>query len=144
MPETTPSEQTGASVTASSGDDVIEIDLPLDLRHASTVRLVASSLAADGGFTVDEIEDVRLGVNEAVSILADVDGATGARLHVRFELSGSTLTARVSRQGVDAEVTLDDVDELAVRILRAVVDDFRVDDNALVVVKHAAAASDDD
>ena len=57
-------------------------------RHASTVRVVAASLGADAGLTVDEIEDLRLGVNEAVSVLADVDAPTGARLRVRFEIQG--------------------------------------------------------
>ena len=66
--------------------------LPLHHRHASTVRVVAASLAADIGFSVDEIEDLRLGVDEAVSVMADADGEPGARLHLRFVLSGSTIT----------------------------------------------------
>lgn len=124
--------------------DVVELDLPLDLRHASTVRLVAASLAADVGFTVDEIDDLRLGVNEAVSVLADVDAAGGARLHLRFVASGRSMTVTVRRTGVAEVLTLHDVDELAVRILQAVVDEFRVDDaGSFVVVKHAVAADVD-
>ena len=42
--------------------------------------VVAASLGADAGLTVDEIEDLRLGVNEAVSVLADVDATAGVRL----------------------------------------------------------------
>ena len=125
--------------------DVVELDLPLNHRHASTVRVVAASLGADAGFTIDEIEDVRLGVNEAVSILADVDSDADARLLVRFEVSRGGMTVTSRRTGIDAAVSIDDVDELAVRILRAVVDEFRVgDDGELVVVKHATAADGDD
>jgi anti-sigma regulatory factor (Ser/Thr protein kinase) len=123
--------------------ELIELELPLHHRHASTVRVVAASLGADAGFTVDEIEDLRLGVNEAVSVLADVDDADGARLRLRFAVSGQTMTVTATRTGVDRVVKIDDVDELAVRILRAVVDDFRVDDGGFVVVKRAVASDGD-
>jgi anti-sigma regulatory factor (Ser/Thr protein kinase) len=123
--------------------ELIELELPLHHRHASTVRVVAASLGADAGFTVDEIEDLRLGVNEAVSVLADVDDADGARLRLRFAVSGQTMTVTATRTGVDRVVKIDDVDELAVRILRAVVDDFRVDVGGFVVVKRAVASDGD-
>lgn len=125
-------------------DDVVELELPLHHRHASTVRVVAASLAADIGFSVDEIEDLRLGVDEAVSVMADADGEAGARLHLRFVLSGPTITVAVTRSGVATAITRADVDELATRILRAVVDGFDVsDDGAFVVSKRAAIAHAD-
>jgi serine/threonine-protein kinase RsbW len=134
-------------VNDQSGDQspvVVELDLPLGHRHASTVRVVAASLGADAGLTVDEIEDLRLGVNEAVSVLADVDADDGARLGVRFEIVGSGMTVIARRSGVERTLSIDDIDTLAVRILRAVVDDFRVDDDgAFVVVKNALARDGD-
>ncbi len=124
--------------------EVVELDLPLQHRHASTVRVVAASIGADAGLTVDEIEDLRLGVNEAVSVLADVDAADTARLRVRFEILGHGMTVIARRSGVDQALSMDDIDELAVRILRAVVDEFRVDgDGAFVVVKNALARDGD-
>ena len=135
-----------AATESGGGDrspDVVELDLPLQHRHASTVRVVAASLGADAGLTVDEIEDLRLGVNEAVSVLADVD-AVDARLRVRFEINGQAMTVTARRTGVDQALSIDDIDELAVRILRAVVDEFRVDDDgAFVVVKNALARDGD-
>lgn len=124
--------------------DLVELDVPLQLRHASTIRVVAASLGADAGLTVDEIEDLRLGVNEAVSMLADVDAVDGARLRVRFEIRGQAMTVTARRTGVDRTLSIDDIDELAVRILRAVVDEFRVDgEGAFVVVKNASAGDDE-
>jgi serine/threonine-protein kinase RsbW len=124
--------------------EVVELDLPLAHRHASTVRVVAASLGADAGLTIDEIEDLRLGVNEAVSVLADVDVNSGARLRVRFEILGHGMTVTARRSGVEQALSLDDIDELAARILRAVVDEFRVDDDgAFVVVKNALARDGD-
>ena len=53
-----------------------------------------------------------------------------------------TVTAR--RSGVAQALSFDDIDALAVRILRAVVDEFRVDDDgAFVVVKNALARDGD-
>ena len=124
--------------------EVVELDLPLAHRHASTVRVVAASLGADAGFTVDEIEDLRLGVNEAVSVLADVDATDGARLRVRFEILGGGMTVTARRSGIAQALSIDDIDALAVRILSAVVDEFRVDDDgAFVVVKNALARNGD-
>lgn len=124
--------------------EVVELDLPLAHRHASTVRVVAASLGADAGLTVDEIEDLRLGVNEAVSVLADVDATRGARLRVRFEVLDHGMTVTARRSGVEQALSFDDIDALAVRILRAVVDEFRVDDDgAFVVVKNALARDGD-
>ena len=131
------------SIAGSDAQTTIELDLPLHHRHASTARVVAASLAADLGFTVDEIEDLRLGVNEAVSILADVDATDGSRLRLRFEVSPRSMTVTATRSGIEQQISIDDVDDLAVRILRAVVDDFRVDDGTVVVTKHAVAADVD-
>ena len=133
-----------ASGAGEGSPEVVELDLPLGHRHASTVRVVAASLGADAGLTVDEIEDLRLGVNEAVSVLADVDAVDGARLRVRFEIQGPAMVVTARRTGIDQRLSIDDIDELAVRILRAVVDEFRVDgDGAFVVVKNALARDGD-
>ena len=70
----------------SSAGEVITLSLPLSARHASTVRVVAASLAADCGFNIDEIDDLRLGINEAVSIMTDIDAPPQARLLVEFEV----------------------------------------------------------
>jgi serine/threonine-protein kinase RsbW len=137
--------ETGANERSSDrSPEIVELDLPLAHRHASTVRVVAASLGADAGLTIDEIEDLRLGVNEAVSVLADVDGRDGARLRVRFEIAGHGMTVTAQRTGVEQARSIDDIDGLAVRILRAVVDEFRVDDDgAFVVVKNALARDGD-
>lgn len=141
-----PDDQADDQARARAGDvihDVVDLDLPMEHRHASTARVVAASLAADAGFTVDEIDDLRLGVDEAVAVLADVDTDAGARLHLRFEIAGSTLTVTATRRGIDRPVTTDDLDILAVRILQAVVDEFRVEsDGAFVVVKRAGTDGD--
>ena len=63
---------------------------------------------------------------------------------VRFDILGSGMTVTARRSGVEQALSIDDLDALAVRILRAVVDEFRVDDDgAFIVVKNALARDGD-
>lgn len=122
----------------------IAVDLPLHPRHASTARVVAASVAADAGFTIDEIEDLRLGVNEAVSVLADVEPTEAARLSIEFERGDGVITVVARRSGVEAPLPPDAPDRLARRILGAVVDEFRIDESgAFTVVKRAGSDGHD-
>ena len=113
--------------------DNVHIDLPLSAKYASTVRAVSASIAAEVGFTVQDIDDLRLGVNEAVSVLTDVDpddvDAAATRLHVRFEPGDDRLVVSAWRVGVaDGDL---EIDVLASRILTAVVDEFSIDDEGV-------------
>jgi len=122
----------------------IAVDLPLHIRHASTVRVVAASVAADAGFTIDEIEDLRLGVNEAFSVLADVEPDDAARLTVEFERDDGSVRVVARRSGIDAPLPPDAPDGLARRILGAVVDEYRVDpDGVFTVVKRSSGEGHD-
>lgn len=117
----------------------VDLEIPLHTRHASTVRAVAAAVCADLGFSVDAIDDLRLGVNEAVSVLSDVDDVTGARLRVTFEPGDRMVTVRCTRLGVDEVLDEDDIDVLARRILDAVVDEYTIDGGTFTVVKRLAA-----
>ena len=123
-----------------SSAEVVELDLPLSTRHASTARVVAASLAADAGFTVDEIDDLRLGLNEAVSVVADAGGDAGGRLQLRFEVSGTRISIEATRSGGAAVALTDGPDELARRILAAVVDEFSYDGERFVITKSSVGA----
>ena len=56
--------------TTADGDH-FEVIVPLRTRYASTVRMIAASLGAEAGFTVDEIDDLRLALDEVFSLLAE-------------------------------------------------------------------------
>jgi uncharacterized protein YabE (DUF348 family) len=119
----------------------VDLEIPLHTRYASTVRAVAAAVCADLGFSVDAIDDLRLGVNEAVSLLSDVDADTNARLRVTFEPGDEQVTVRCTRTGVDEVLDEGDIDILARRILDAVVDEYNVDGGTFTVVKRLAAAT---
>ena len=130
------------SPTATDAEHVVMLSLPLHVRHASTARVLAASLAADAGFSVDEIDDLRLGVNEVVSVLADdpsTDPAT--RLAIEFTLSNGRVAATISRTDGDGTVELD---ELARRILDAVVDHYDYARGTFRISKTVAPRDDAD
>ena len=54
-----------------SPDQVVALGFPPSSRFLSAARLVATSLGADAGLTVDDLDDLRLGVNELVTTLRD-------------------------------------------------------------------------
>ena len=125
----------------SIADELIALDLPLSARHASTVRVVAASLAADCGFNIDEIDDLRLGINEAVSIMTDVDAPAEARLFVEFEVRRPTIAVTVRRSEVDGLADAEPIDELARRILGVVVDSFAISNGSFLLRKSATQAT---
>jgi serine/threonine-protein kinase RsbW len=118
--------------------DHAELDLPLSAQYALTVRTVAASIASTLGMSVDDIDDLRLGVNEAVSVLTDVDeGQTDARLHVRFDIGPDAIRVTADRRGV-ADDAGAEIDVLARRILGAVVDEYSLDDGVFLLVKRVS------
>ena len=120
---------------------VINLSIPLDVRHASTVRLMASSVAADAGLSVDDIDDFRLGINEVVSVLADEPAGTDGRLLLEFTVAPGTVSVTVSRtDGAGAT----ELDELARRILDAVVDHHEYERGSFRLVKTASDRDPDD
>jgi len=117
----------------------VDLEIPLHTRYASTVRAVAAAVCAELGFSVDAIDDLRLGVDEAVSVLSDVDADPDARLMVTFEPGERAVTVRCTRLGVDEALDEGDIDVLARRILDAVVDEYTVEGGTFTVVKRVAA-----
>ena len=114
------------------------MSVPLRSEYAATVRMVAASLGADAGFSVDELDDVRLALSEVFSALADGDRRVGNRAHVTFAVSEATIRIEVSTRDGDVNVELDD---LALGILRSVTDEFEVTSDAVKLVKRATEAA---
>jgi anti-sigma regulatory factor (Ser/Thr protein kinase) len=113
-------------------DEQIDVVLPLRTRYAATLRVIAAALGADAGFSVDEIDDLRLGLNEVFALLADGDGS--GRVRTTFRLEPGQVTARLAPEDGPVDVRPDD---LALTILRSVVDEFSFDTDGVVLVKRA-------
>jgi hypothetical protein len=127
------------------GADRSTVRLQVPLRHefASTLRVVVASIGADIGFTVDDIDDLRLAVSEVFSSFdsgadqtAVVDMAAEAT--TGLDADGSNRTAVEVRIGMStggAQSGSIDLDELAMTIIRAAVDEFRIDAGVVTLVK---------
>ena len=93
--------------------------VPSSLRLA---RLTASSLAADLDWSLDDIEDLRIAVDELTA--AVIDGAQGATLELEFAQDGEALLVA----GACACPTpLGELDPLALELLDLTTDRFTVD-----------------
>jgi hypothetical protein len=114
-------------------EDQFEVIVPLRTRYASTVRIIAASLGADAGFTVDEIDDVRLALDEVFSMLAERH--VGERVRTTFRLEDHQLIAGFRLESGPVDVT---PDELAANILRSVVDRYEFTSEGVTLTKRAA------
>lgn len=105
---------------------MIELVVPPHVRYYSTVRVVTAAAAAEVGFDVDDIDDLRLGVDEALSLF-DADDDTGTRrLGVEFHLEPAGLRVVLRSVAGAALQQPAALDVLGQKVLAAVVDAFEV------------------
>jgi hypothetical protein len=116
----------------------VEVAVPLRSEFASVVRLIAASLGADAGFSVDEIDDLRLALSEVFAALVDGDADTHSRVTIGFDTAGPGLVVTFVTEHPRAEAVLD---ELAASIIAVAVDEFHLDGGRARIVKHPAEQS---
>lgn len=63
--------------------DVVLVTIPAEARFLRIARLAAAALASDLGFSIDDIEDLRIAVDESCAALIG-DAAPGATLELRY------------------------------------------------------------
>jgi serine/threonine-protein kinase RsbW len=80
--------------------DHVAIRVPADGAYVATLRLATASLAARCDLTVDDIEDLRLAVDEACSLLLPLV-APGRTLDADFALAPGQLRVEASIEAVD-------------------------------------------
>ena len=77
------------------GESEIEMNVPAGGEYLSVLRTAAAGLAARLNFTLDDIEDLRIAVDEACSMLLAQANAH-SRLDCRFRLSENNIAFRAS------------------------------------------------
>ena len=83
--------------------DEVALRLPADGAYLSVLRTTTGGLAARQDFTLDEIEDLRIAVDEACAVLLP-SAAPGADLACVFELHEGELAVSVSVLSTDGVV----------------------------------------
>ena len=104
-------EVTAASAAAEAGRpgapggatrDVVQLRLPAAGAYLSVLRTATAGLASRLDFTIDDIEDLRIAVDEACAMLL-AQAVPGADLECRFELTSDAIDVAVSVLTLDGE-----------------------------------------
>jgi anti-sigma regulatory factor (Ser/Thr protein kinase) len=111
-------------------DDQIRLSLPALPEFARLARLTVAGVANRLDFSYDEVEDLRIAVGEACSMLVarpegDPADAGGRRIELVFNLGDGELGIEVT--GGPGVLSADDDRGLTDLILEAVVDSFAID-----------------
>ncbi|WP_232681465.1 anti-sigma factor [Nocardioides sp. R-C-SC26] len=94
----------------------VELRLPADGAYASVLRTTSAALAARIDFTIDDIEDLRIVVSEASSLVLDYADPE-SDLHCAYALAPGSMTLTLTVATEDNPVP--DLDNFAWQVLSA-------------------------
>ncbi len=118
---------TTSEITTDAGADLgagdVRLEIPAHHRNLRMARLTAAACATDLGFTIDEIEELRLAVDEACAMLIE-HAPDDARLTLTYRSDGSLLTVEGHCPSHAAHVV--EPDPVAKVVLHTTVDAFEV------------------
>jgi serine/threonine-protein kinase RsbW len=101
--------------------DVIELTIPVTADLVVLARLTAATVASRADFDVEEIEDLRLAVDELCISL--VQGGTDGRLDLQFTREHDVIEVVCRYSGMSGNGNGGSADGLSARILDALVDE---------------------
>ncbi len=104
--------------------DEVRLAVPAMPEFLRLARVTASGLASRMGFTFDQVEDLRLAIDELCFGLTGAHGRPGT-VHVRFLLRDSALVVEGEGQFEDSH-RLTELSELSKVILDALVDEHEL------------------
>jgi len=123
--------------------DQIVLTLPAAPEFVRLARLTSAGLATRIGMGYDEVEDLRIAVGEACSLLIGTGARAGA-VTLTFSLVSDAVDVEIAG-ALDGPPPGDGDTELSDQILDAVVDDHTVDvahDRVWILKKHGAGPRD--
>ncbi|MBA3490101.1 MAG: anti-sigma regulatory factor [Longispora sp.] len=114
--------------TQTMTNDIVELTVPADGAYLSVLRTATAGLAARLHFTLNEIEDLRIAVDEACALLLSVGKIPqGTELTCRFDVGPESLAIAIS---APATFGLPDTQTFAWRVLAALVADVSAERSA--------------
>jgi serine/threonine-protein kinase RsbW len=103
-------------------DGVVRISVPAALEYVRIVRLTGSGVASRLGFDVEEIENLRVALDELASMA--IEFAADGELEITFFTTDSEL--RIVGRAPIADGADVGVEALTAQILKAVIDDYEL------------------
>jgi serine/threonine-protein kinase RsbW len=95
-------QRQSAPALSGAGRDVVTLRLPAVGAYLSVLRTATASLASRLDFTIDDIEDLRIAVDEACAMLL-AQAVPGADLACDFELTADAIAVSVSVMTLSGE-----------------------------------------
>ena len=95
--------------------------VPATPSYLQVLRLVAAGLASRLAFTIDEIEDLKIAVDEMSAYLTGSQGREGS-MEIAFEVEGSAITIRGTGRFEAGHKVRTDLTDFSKMILETVVD----------------------
>jgi serine/threonine-protein kinase RsbW len=105
----------------------VQLTAPAERSSVRLARILAAGVAADAGLSIDDTEDLRVAVSELVALLVEGVDDAGESIVVRFRRLPGQVTVDGERPAVAGRPDATAVDDLALDILRVVVDDHSFD-----------------
>jgi serine/threonine-protein kinase RsbW len=108
-------------------NDTVELTIPVRSDLLILARLTAAAMAARAEFGIEDIEDLRLVVEELC--LSVIGQKTTGTIHLRFTEDVGVITVGCSLwgEGDSDERGEEDPDDLSLRIIEALVDEYGED-----------------
>jgi hypothetical protein len=108
----------------------VQLTAPAERGSVRLARILAAGVAADAGLSIDDTEDLRIAVSELVALLVDGLEDPAQAIVVRFVAVDGQVTVDGQRPAAAGYADTTGVDDLALEILRVVVDDHSFDAGA--------------
>ncbi len=106
--------------------ETVSVNIPASPEYLKVVRLMASGLASRLGFTIDDIEDLKIAVDELSAYLTGAQGREGT-LDIAFQIDGDTIEIRGTGNFPAGTKVRTDLTEMSKMILDTVADDARLE-----------------
>jgi serine/threonine-protein kinase RsbW len=106
--------------------ETVSIRIPASPVYLSVVRLVASGLASRLQFTIDEIEDLKIAVDELSAYLTGAQGRQGT-LEIKFTIDDSRIEITGAGKFSPGEKVRTELTEFSRMILETVADTAALD-----------------
>jgi serine/threonine-protein kinase RsbW len=104
-------------------EEVLTLTFPARAGYLRICRITTTTFAADLGFDVDQLDDLRLAVDEAVTWLLK-DEEAGGEVSLALDTALDEITVRGQRHS--AAVPVRDVDDLVHAILGATLESYEL------------------
>jgi serine/threonine-protein kinase RsbW len=106
--------------------DTVTIRIPASPAYVQVVRLVAAGLASRLKFTIDDIEDLKIAVDEVCAYLTGAQGREGD-LHIRFTVADDRIEIAGTGMLAPGQKIRTDLTDFSRMILDTVVDSASLD-----------------